>query len=155
MRQSLSATTGLIKLLFASVIGLTLVNILDAVTLSMESTKITGNIFILVMTTLSLVCIITETRNLNGISIIIFIVVAGYIVALDTETFINLYLALEVAAFGSYALIGANTNRLTSIEGAIKYFLGTSISSLSLILGISILYSSTGSTNIGLISQSF
>ena len=115
---------------------------------------------ILLLTGLSLVLLKTEIINnqkLNENTIVILISIAtfGYIAAMTAQTLFYLYVTLEIAAFASYTLVGANLRNLRLIEAAIKYYLGTSLTSLLFLLGIAIIYSKTGTMNINQIAEIF
>lgn len=78
---------------------------------------------------------LTEFKTLTPSAIImILITIYGYILAINAETIFYLYLALEISAFSTYALLGMNSKRIFSNEGAIKYFLGNSLASILLLL---------------------
>jgi NADH-quinone oxidoreductase subunit N len=122
--------------------------------------EIGTNIILCVITIFSLGLLLITREPLPrkiqpGVIVIFLGIIFGYMIALKAETFFYLYLALEISAFSTYALIATNTKRLLSIEGGIKYFLGTSISSLFFLLGISILYLLTSTMNIRQISNIF
>lgn len=115
---------------------------------------------ILILTILSLTLLKTEIKfnsELNETTLVILILIAifGYISAMVAETFFYLYLSLELAAFSTYTLVGASLSNLRVIEGAIKYYLGTSLTSLFFLLGIAITFSKTGTMNITQVAEIF
>ena len=60
---------------------------------------------------------------------------------------ITAFLALEILSLSLYVLTGLS-NRLGSIEGAMKYFLLGAFSSAVLLYGISLIYGALGTTNL-------
>lgn len=59
---------------------------------------------------------------------------------------VTLILALELATMPAYALIGYRRSRLEGLEGALKYFLLSMLTSLVMMYGMSFLYGVSGST---------
>jgi NADH-quinone oxidoreductase subunit N len=97
-----------------------------------------------------------DTKQIeNGMILTCLVIYCGYIIALMTETFFNMFLALEVAAFSSYALIGLNPTKLTAKEAGMKYFTGTTIAGVVFLLGASILYALTRTMNISQLADIF
>lgn len=81
-------------------------------------------------------------------------VIAGMCTMVATDDLVTLFVGLEMASIGVYALIGyTNPNKLSQ-EGAIKYFVLGSIAAAILLFGFAFLYASTGSLRISEISAS-
>lgn len=59
---------------------------------------------------------------------------------------ISMFVALEIMSVSLYALAGSSRQRLTSQEGAIKYFITGSFSSAFFLYGVALLYGISGST---------
>ncbi len=59
---------------------------------------------------------------------------------------VTLVLALELATMPAYVLIGYRRMRLDGLEGALKYFLLSMLTSLVMLYGMSFLYGVTGTT---------
>lgn len=59
---------------------------------------------------------------------------------------VTLVLALELATMPAYVLMGYRRERFTSLEGALKYFLLSLLTSLVMMYGLSFLYGVTGTT---------
>lgn len=79
------------------------------------------------------------------ISALFQIVLMGALVAVSADDLITVFVGLEMASIGIYALIGyTNPNRI-SMEGAIKYFILGGFASAFLLFGIALLYVSSGS----------
>jgi len=65
---------------------------------------------------------------------------------------VMVFLGIEMTALASYALTGFARNRMTSLEGALKYFLLGLFASAILIYGMAWIYGATGSTSLDGIS---
>lgn len=68
----------------------------------------------------------------------------GSLVLLSSQSFIEVFLALEIQSYSLYILAGSDRNRILSAEAGLKYFIFGSFSSLIGLLGIAILYFETG-----------
>ncbi len=80
------------------------------------------------------------------------LMVAGMSGICLTGDLFNTFVFLEVASISSYALVAIQSTR-DSFEASLKYTLVGAISSLFFLFGIALLYSATGSLNIGYISK--
>ncbi len=67
---------------------------------------------------------------------------------------ITLFLSLEIMSVAAYILTGIERERLTSSEGALKYFLLGAFSTGFLLYGISLIYSCMGSTQFSVLLNS-
>jgi len=75
-------------------------------------------------------------------------VLAGMLTMVATDDLVTLFIGLEMASIGVYALIGyTNPTKLTQ-EGAIKYFVLGSVAAAILLFGFAFLYAATGSLRI-------
>lgn len=70
--------------------------------------------------------------------------ILGSLVLLGSETFIEVFLSLEIQSYSLYILAGSDRKRILSSEAGLKYFIFGSFSSLIGLLGIAILYYETG-----------
>ncbi len=61
---------------------------------------------------------------------------------------IMIFIGIEMSSLAVYVLTGFARNRLTSIEGALKYFLLGAFATAILIYGMAWIYGETGSTNL-------
>jgi NADH-quinone oxidoreductase subunit N len=75
-------------------------------------------------------------------------VIAGMLVMIATDDLITLFVGLELASIGLYALIGYIHPTRRSQEGAIKYFVLGSFAAAVLLFGFALLYAGTGSMRI-------
>lgn len=80
-------------------------------------------------------------------------VIAGMLTMVATDDLVTLFVGLEMASIGIYALIGYTRPTKLSQEGAIKYFVLGSIAAAILLMGFAFLYASTGSLRITDISS--
>lgn len=82
------------------------------------------------------------------ISAIFLIVVTGGLVTVTSDDLITLFVGLEMASIGIYALVGYIHPSRTSAEGAIKYFVLGGFASAFLLFGIALLFVATGTLSI-------
>lgn len=61
---------------------------------------------------------------------------------------VTLVLAIELSTMPAYVLIGYRHNRVRGLEGALKYFLLSMLTSLVMLYGMSFLYGVTGTTRL-------
>jgi NADH-quinone oxidoreductase subunit N len=85
-------------------------------------------------------------RSAPGISLALWSVVGGLFLC-TAHDLITLFLAIELATMPAYVLIGLNTDDELSIEGALKYFLLSMLTSLLLLYGLSFVFGLSGSTS--------
>lgn len=79
-------------------------------------------------------------------------VIAGMLTMVATDDLITLFVGLEMASIGIYALIGYTSPTKLSQEGAVKYFILGSIAAAILLFGFAFLYAATGTLRISEIS---
>ena len=72
-------------------------------------------------------------------------ILAGMLVMASADELISVFVGLELASIGTYALIGYIAPNRFSIEGAVKYFILGSVAAAILLMGFGFLYASTGS----------
>lgn len=72
-------------------------------------------------------------------------IITGMLVMVATDDMVTLFVALELASIGLYALIGYIKPSQKSQEGAIKYFVLGSVASAIMLFGFALLYCATGS----------
>ncbi len=77
----------------------------------------------------------------------------GMMLMASSNTFIMLYLGLELMALCVYVLVGYQREVLRSAEAALKYFVLGSLASCLLLYGISFLYGVTGSFDFAAVGQ--
>ncbi len=86
-----------------------------------------------------------EGRLREAVALAAFSTIGALLMASATEL-ITLLLALELATMPAYVLIGYRRSRLSGLEGSLKYFLLSMLTSLVMMYGMSFLYGVTGST---------
>ena len=73
---------------------------------------------------------------------------AGFMLMVDSENFMMLFIGLEIGSISLYALAGINKGSLLSNEASLKYFLLGSLASCVLVYGISLMYVSLSVTGV-------
>jgi NADH-quinone oxidoreductase subunit N len=74
--------------------------------------------------------------------------VLGTMIVGSSGDLIMVFLGIEMSSLAVYALTGFARNRLTSLEGALKYFLLGLFASAILVYGMAWIYGATGTTNL-------
>ncbi|HUG14747.1 MAG TPA: NADH-quinone oxidoreductase subunit N [Thermomicrobiales bacterium] len=74
--------------------------------------------------------------------------VLGTMIVGSSGDLIMVFLGIEMSSLAVYALTGFARNRLTSLEGALKYFLLGLFASAILLYGMAWVYGATGTTNL-------
>jgi NADH-quinone oxidoreductase subunit N len=64
-----------------------------------------------------------------------------------------IFIALEISSISTYILTGFRRNEASSSESSLKYFLLGSFATAFFLYGVAMMFGATGSTNIGIISQ--
>jgi NADH-quinone oxidoreductase subunit N len=82
---------------------------------------------------------------------LVLFAVVGMMFLASAGDFIAIFVALETMALSFYVLVGFLKANRKSNEAALKYFLLGSFSTGILLYGISLVYGTTGTTNLGLI----
>jgi hypothetical protein len=73
---------------------------------------------------------------------------AGMLIMAKGTDLMTVFLGLETMSIPIYCLVGFHRNRMTSLEGALKYFLLGAFASGFLLYGIALMYFVTGTTQI-------
>lgn len=95
----------------------------------------------------------SNTDNKVDRSALILFSVAGAIIMVSFNNMAMLFLGIEILSVSLYALAGSRKNALSSNEASFKYFLMGSFASGFLLLGIALIYGSTGSFSLDGIGQ--
>ncbi len=80
--------------------------------------------------------------------ILILMSASGFLLMVDSENFIMLFIGLEIGSISLYALSGLNRGDKLSNEASLKYFLLGSLASCILIYGVALLYVSLSITGV-------
>ena len=73
---------------------------------------------------------------------------AGFMLMVDAENFMMLFIGLEIGSISLYALAGVNKGSLSSNEASLKYFLLGSLASCVLVYGVALMYVSLSVTGV-------
>ena len=80
--------------------------------------------------------------------------VLGMMVLVSAGSFLTLYLGLELLSLSLYAMVALDRESIPGCEAAMKYFVLGALASGMLLYGISMIYGSTGSLELGVIAAS-
>lgn len=90
----------------------------------------------------------SKTQKNGGDYVAIYtLALLGVLLLVDTFDFLSVFLSYELTSIALYALAAKGPSSPYVVEAATKYFILGSLSSALLLLGVSILYGATGSTN--------
>lgn len=89
-----------------------------------------------------------EGRVREAVAFAAFATVGGMLMT-EARELVTLVLAIELATMPAYVLIGYRRERVRGLEGAIKYFLLSMLTTLVMLYGMSFLYGLTGTTRFG------
>jgi NADH-quinone oxidoreductase subunit N len=87
-----------------------------------------------------------EGRMREAVSLVLFSAVGCMLVA-EARELVTLLLSLELATMPVYVLVGYRRGDVRALEGAIKYFLMSMLTTLVMLYGFSFLYGLTGTTH--------
>src|SRR5207245_1599109 len=73
----------------------------------------------------------------------------GMLVMISANSFITLYLGLELQSLSLYAMVALRRDSSTAVEASMKYFVLGALASGLLLYGMSMLYGATGSLDLG------
>ena len=76
--------------------------------------------------------------------------IVGLIILTQAQSLMIIYLGMELIGLSFYVLAGRERKSMKSTEAGIKYFILGALSSGIFLLGITIVYAQTGSTDIEL-----
>jgi len=77
----------------------------------------------------------------------------GMMVMMSANSFLSLYLGLELLSLCLYALVALNRDSAASVEAAMKYFVLGALASGLLLYGMSMIYGATGTLSITEVSR--
>jgi NADH-ubiquinone oxidoreductase chain 2 len=80
--------------------------------------------------------------------LILLFIISGAIFLMSTNDLISIFLAIELQSYGLYLLSTIYRNSEFSTTGGLIYFLLGGLSSCFILLGTSLLYSNSGTTNL-------
>ncbi|MCL5886957.1 MAG: NADH-quinone oxidoreductase subunit N [Actinobacteria bacterium] len=91
-------------------------------------------------------------RSREAVAMALFSVTGALLLTHTTEL-ITMFIALELATIPAYMLMGYRRRDIHGLEGALKYFLLSMLTSLIMLYGLSFLYGLTGTTHFGQIAE--
>nr|QFQ52396.1 NADH dehydrogenase subunit 2 [Paramoeba aparasomata] len=109
--------------------------------------KILLSVLSLIIIKISYSYMVLKNLNFFEFYLFVFISLIALLLLVMAYDFILAYLAIELQGLCSYVLVAMNKSYNKSIESSLKYFVLGSFASSILLLGISLLYWSTGMTN--------
>jgi len=89
-----------------------------------------------------------EGTNKGEFYALILLSTSGMMFMAKGTDLMTVFLGLETLSIPIYVLVGFHRNRMSSIEGALKYFLLGAFASGFLLYGIALMYAATGTTKI-------
>ncbi|MDZ7688856.1 MAG: NADH-quinone oxidoreductase subunit N [Halobacteriales archaeon] len=93
-------------------------------------------------------------ENLTEFVVLVLFATTGMLLMASARSLVTAFVALELAALPSYALVGFARKNEASTEGAMKYFLLGALSSAVLLYGISLVYGATGTFDLNGVAES-
>ena len=90
----------------------------------------------------------TEHMKIIEYPLILLFVITGAIFLISSYDIISIFLSIELQSYGLYLLSTINRNSELSTTGSLIYFLLGGLSSCLILLGISLLYINSGTTNL-------
>jgi NADH-ubiquinone oxidoreductase chain 2 len=87
-------------------------------------------------------------ENLIEYPLILLFIITGGILLISTNDLISIFLSIELQSYGLYLLSTIYRNSELSTSGGLIYFLLGGLSSSLILLGISLLYINSGTTNL-------
>ena len=77
----------------------------------------------------------------------------GMMVMISANSFLTIYIGLELLSLSLYAMVAMNRDNIRSIEAAMKYFVLGALASGFLLYGMSLIYGATGSLELNRILE--
>jgi NADH-ubiquinone oxidoreductase chain 2 len=90
----------------------------------------------------------SEQFRILEYSLIIIFCICGAIFLISSSDIISVFLSIELQSYSLYLICAIYRNSEYSVSASLMYFLLGSLSSCIILLGISLLYINTGSTNL-------
>jgi NADH-ubiquinone oxidoreductase chain 2 len=91
---------------------------------------------------------LTQQLNIIEYPLIILFVITGAVLLISTNDLISIFLSIELQSYGLYLLSTIYRNSELSTTGGLIYFLLGGLSSCFILLGTSLLYANSGTTNL-------
>lgn len=84
---------------------------------------------------------------------LVMFAVLGQFVMISANSFLSVYLGLELMSLATYALVALRRDHTASTEAAMKYFILGALSSGFLLYGMSMLYGATGTLDLTMLAK--
>jgi NADH-quinone oxidoreductase subunit N len=84
-------------------------------------------------------------RRRDAVALAMFAAAGGMLLAMSQDLIV-MYIALELSTMPAYVLMGYRRRDVSGLEGALKYFLLSMLTSIIMLYGLSFLYGISGST---------
>jgi NADH-ubiquinone oxidoreductase chain 2 len=81
-------------------------------------------------------------------SLILLFIITGATLLMSTSDLVSIFLSIELQSYGLYLLATLYRNSELATSGGLTYFLLGGLSSCFILLGTSLLYSNSGTTNL-------
>jgi NADH-quinone oxidoreductase subunit N len=92
-------------------------------------------------------------RSREAVALALFAALGGMLMA-SANDLVTLFIAIELGTMPAYVLIGYGRTRESSLEGTLKYYLLSLLTSLFMLYGLALLYALSGSTGYGALNLS-
>src|SRR5204862_7782921 len=89
-----------------------------------------------------------EQFSIIEYTLIILFIITGSILLISSNDLISIYLSIELQSYGLYLLCTMYRNSELSTSSGLTYFLLGGLSSCFILLGTSLLYANSGTTNL-------
>ncbi len=89
-----------------------------------------------------------EPMNKGEYYVLALFATLGMMVMISANSFVTIYVGLELLSLSLYAMVAMNRDSVTSTEAAMKYFVLGALASGLLLYGMSMIYGATGSLEI-------
>ena len=89
-----------------------------------------------------------EAMNKGEYYVLALFAMLGMMVMISANSFVTIYVGLELLSLSLYAMVAMNRESVTSTEAAMKYFVLGALASGLLLYGMSMIYGATGSLEI-------
>ncbi len=88
---------------------------------------------------------ISDERSRDGVALALFAAAGGMLLSMAGDLIV-MYIALELSTMPAYVLMGYRRKDVSGLEGALKYFLRSMVTSIIMLYGVSFLYAISGSS---------
>jgi NADH-ubiquinone oxidoreductase chain 2 len=90
----------------------------------------------------------SEQFKIIEYSLVLLFIISGAVFLVSTSDLVSVFLSIELQSYGLYLLSTLYRNSEQATSGGLTYFLLGGLSSCFILLGTSLLYANSGSTNL-------